>query len=110
MKIMRGDARRILFGLRVDGETLTDAMVGEVEVTVGHCLRKTLSAGEVKFDKDTAEWYFRLTQENTLNLPLESLDVVVRPKFLSATGTDEDVIGVRIGRLLVTDGQSKVVL
>lgn len=107
MDIMRGDAYPVYVDLKQDGKILTPDMISELEICVGTSLRKLYSDGGVRFDVDTSQWYIRLTQEETLRLPLGNLTVIGRIQYPEPK---DDVIGIKLGTINVIDTNSRAVL
>ena len=108
MDIMRGDAYPVYITLTQAGEPLTPDMISEMEVCVGRRLRRLYSAGEVKYDEEGQRWYIQITQRETLGMAPGPKDVVVRVKY-QGTG-DGDVVGVKVGDIIITDTTSEEVL
>jgi hypothetical protein len=71
-------------------------------------IRKTFSSGTVWYDDGERKWFFRPSQQETLGLDPQGYEVVVRIKL--SNSADADVIGIQIGRLIITDGQSEEVI
>ena len=108
MTIMQGDSYPIYIELTQDGDVLVPEMISELEVCVGDKLRKTYSNGEVKFDKEKNQWYIHPTQEETLGLNPDSYPVYVRVRYKNTAM--EEVVGLRVGRITVTDSISEAVI
>ena len=113
IRMMQGDARNVTFSLTLNNDTvLTPKMAPDVEVCIGNddgpIIRKLLSDGSVGFDSSINQWFFRLSQKETLGLDPQSYNVVARPKF--GVSADADVKGVSIGRIVIVDGMSKEVI
>lgn len=108
MKIMRGDAYPIPVELTQDGYALTPEMVDDVEVSVGEIISRRASRGELFFDDGSQQWYFRLTQQDTLSMEAdEEYPVIARVKY---TNDPADVKGVKCGTILVEDTNSTEVI
>ena len=112
-KIMQGDSYSLRFTLTLNEETnVTPDMVSEVELCIGNDegaeIRKTYTAGEVWYDNSVGKWFFRLSQENTLGMDPGSYGIIVRPKFKS--DVNADVIGVKIGNVVIIDTYSEEVI
>lgn len=108
IKIMQGDSYVVFIQLTVDQQTLTPEMVEDVEICVGEALRKTCSGGGVGFDSSSQMWYIRPTQTETLAMAADVYEVVARVKFCD--GDSSDVIGIRVGRIMIQDGKSEEVI
>ena len=108
IRMMQGDTYSLFAALKINGETLTPDMVGDVEITVGSTLRKLYSAGEVLYDKSLSQWYFVPSQQETMAMEPGSYDVQARIKV--DNGTNSAVRGVTIGRLLILDALSEEVI
>ena len=109
IKIMQGDSYAVFFGLDFNEEPITPDMLSDVEIVVGNGdIRKLYSSGEVIYDKDLKEWYFRPTQNETFALEPESYEVQARVKF--RTGEYSDVKGITIGRIEILDANSEEVI
>lgn len=105
MVIMQGDSYPIEITLKLNGSVLTPDMIDEIEICVGSGIRKLYTNGEVVY-KD-GQWYFRLTQEETLGMDEGSFEVISRVKF---PNQPPDVEGKRAGRIEVRETHSKEVL
>lgn len=112
-KMMQGDSYSVPFVITINGSTeITSDMVVELELCIGNKdgaqIRKTYTSGGVRYDSALKKWFFRPTQQETLDLEPGSYDVIARMKFSDAP--DADIVGVSIGRILITDTQSGEVL
>lgn len=108
MTIMRGDAYAVPVELTQDGYALTPDMVNDVEITVGDVLTRNYSAGDVVYDEELQQWFFRLTQAETLAMEAdESYQVIARVKY---TNDPADVKGVKCGFIIVEDTNSTEVI
>lgn len=104
MTIMRGDAYAVPVELTQGGYVLTPEMVEDVEISVGDVLIRNYSDGGVMFDEELQQWYFRLTQTETLAMEAdESYQVIARVKY---TNDPADVKGVKCGFIIVEDTNS----
>lgn len=108
VKIMQGDSYVVFINLTVDQQVLTPEMVEDVEVCVGEVLRKTYSAGSVGFDAASQMWYIRPTQEETLAMEEDVYEVTARARFMD--GGNPDVVGIKVGRIMIVNGQSGEVI
>ena len=108
IKIMQGDSYAVFFALKFNNEPLTPDMLSDVEISVGNNLRKLYSSGEVQYDEDSGEWFFRPTQSETLSLEPEFYEVQARVKFRN--GEYSDVKGIVIGRIQILDANSEEVI
>ena len=110
MKMMQGDTHLVPFTISLDdtGEKITPEMADDIEVCIGkECcamIRKVYSEGSVAYDAETEQWFFRPSQQETLDLEPDSQDVIARVRI------GDDVRGVKIGRLLILSAQSKEVI
>lgn len=112
-KMMQGDSYSIPFVLTMNDTTgITPDMIAELELCIGNddgaSLRKTLSANSVWYDDVSRKWFFRPSQQETLDMEPGSYDVIVRMKF--SDDANADVIGVKIGRIEIGDTQSEEVI
>ena len=112
-KMMQGDSYALPFRITINGTTdITPDIVSELELCIGNDdtveVRKTLSAGGVWYNESLKRWFFRLSQQETFGIDPGTYDVIVRPKF--ANGADSDVIGIKIGRIMITNTQSEEVI
>lgn len=104
LKIMRGDSYYVPIEVIHDGQPVTPTVVKDIEVSIGESLQKRYSNGNV-IHRD-GMWYFRLSQEETFNLP-DSAIVYVRAVY---HGEPKDVIGTTAGQVILTETGSKEVL
>lgn len=112
-KMMQGDSYSIPFVITMNGSTeITPDMVAEVELCVGNedgaQIRRTYTGGGVWYDYEYKKWFFRPTQQETFDLEPSSYEVIVRLKFSDIPYSD--VIGVKIGRIIINDTQSEEVI
>jgi hypothetical protein len=110
LKMMQGDSYAVFFSLRIKetSEQITPDMVSEVEVTVGKSLRKTYTAGEVRYDNEQNQWYFVPTQDETFAMEPESYEVQVRPKL--SNGQYSTVKGITVGNIVIQGANSNEVI
>lgn len=108
MKIMQGDEYDIYIDLKQDGTTLKQSVVDDIEICIGPNIRKTFQNGNVLFDERELKWYFRLTQQETLNMEEGQHQTIGRIKYKGAPNSD--VIGVRLESFVVSATTSKEVL
>lgn len=104
IKMMQGDSYVVFFALTLNQTPLTPDMVDDVEVCVGEALRKTLSSGSVGYDTETEQWYMRPSQAETMAMEVNAYEVIARVKF------GDDVKGIVIGRIIITDTHSEEVI
>lgn len=109
MKIMQGDSVVVFFTISMDdAAAVTPNTAEDIEVCVGTedgaLIRNVWSAGEVGYDEASGQWYFRLTQSQTLDLEPDVYEVLARVRF------GEDVRGVVVGRIMILAGQSSEVI
>lgn len=108
MTIMRGDAYAIPVELTQGSYTLTPEMVSDVEISVGENLIQKYSQGDVNFDQELQQWYFRMSQADSLAMEAnESYPVIARVKY---TNNPADVKGIKCGEIIVEDTNSTEVL
>lgn len=112
-KMMQGDSYHIPFKITINDTTdVVPDMVTEMELCIGNvdgaAIRKTFSSDTLQYDDLERRWFFKPTQQETLNLEPGSYDVIVRMKFSDTA--DADVIGVHIGRISIVDTQSEEVI
>lgn len=108
MKIMQGDEYAIYVNLRQDGIVINPNLVDDIEICIGDSIRKTYSSENVLFDSKEQKWYFRLLQSETLNMAEGQHEVIGRVKY---TGIPyNDVVGVKLGNIIVMPTTSREVL
>ena len=108
IKMMRGDSYIVFVKLTQQGNPLTPDMVADVEICIGDQIRKTYSGGDVGYDSSRDLWYFRPSQEETLALEEGSYETIARVKYSS--GQDADVKGISIGKITMTETNSREVI
>lgn len=108
IKIMQGDERDIYIGLKQSGITIKPSIVDDIEICIGADIRKTYQSGSVFFDSKELKWYIRLSQEETLSLAEGLHQAIARIKYSGAP--QSDVIGVKLGSIIVMGTTSKEVL
>lgn len=106
MIIMQGDAYYVPIDIEQDGVTLTPEMISDIEISVGSIIRKTYSGGDVQYSD--GQWYFRLSQTDTLDLESGVHYVQTRVKYLNRP--EADVFGIVAGAVSVIESNSKEVL
>ena len=106
MTIMQGDAYYVPIDIKQDGVVLTPEMIDNVEVCVSSSVRKTSDDGGVVFLD--GQWYFRLSQNDTLGLEPGPHYVQTRVKYLNQP--EADVLGVTAGVVTIVESNSKEVL
>ncbi len=103
--IMQGDQYAIPFEILSADETAADAdTFADVEIVIG-TLKKRLSAGEITYSKPHGAFLFPLTQAETFAMSAKPEEVQVRVK-----NREGDVIGLRLGQMIVETSLSKEVL
>ena len=112
-RMIQGDSYPLPFTITMNGTTeITPDLIAEMELCIGDengvLIRKTFSSGSVWYDDIERKWFFRPSQQETLGLDPQGYDVVVRIKL--SDSADADVIGIPIGRIIITDGQSEEVI
>ena len=108
MVMMQGDSYFVFVEMKINDDPMTPDIVEDMEVSIGDRLRYTYADGEVGFDTNRREWFFRPTQEETFSLEPDNYPVIVRVKFLSEP--KRDIKGINVGRIIITDSYSEVVL
>lgn len=106
--LMQGDSYPVLIDLTQNGVNLTPEMVDDVEICIAEYLRKTYVQDGVGYDTELQKWYIRPTQQETLNLPEGSYDVIARVKYRNQP--QADVKGIPIGRMKILGTFSEEVL
>lgn len=106
--IKQGNSHPVYFRISQDGVVLSPDMVADVEICIGTDIQRTYSGGTVFYDTDSARWYTRLRQEDTLAMEPGIHEVDVRVKY--PTKPDMDVYGKAAGRIGVRSALSKEVL
>ena len=112
-KIMQGDSYAIPFVITLNEKTsITPDMVSEIEVCIGaddvNAVRKTYTSGGIWYDTIAKKWYFRMNQEETLSMDPGGYNAIARVKFNG--DSNADVIGVKIGSIVVNDTYSEEVI
>lgn len=112
-KMMQGDSYPIPFTITLNGTTnITPDMISELELCVGSedepAIRKTFGGGTVGYDTVEEKWFFRPSQQETLDMEPGVYEVIVRLKF--GSGSDSYVIGVKIGKIIIYNTQSEEVI
>ena len=102
--IMQGDAYSIPVEILADGGPADETLFDEVEIVIGR-LRKTLSSGEVTYDKDNKVFLFPVSQAETFSMKA-TMPAQARVKL---KGTNR-VIGIPLKSVSVTHSNSKEVL
>ena len=108
MTIMQGDSYPIYFDLKQDGKVLTPEMVAEMEVCVGEGCSKLYSKGGVLYDEESRRWYIHPSQADTMGMEVKTHEVIVRIRYKGMI--PEEVIGLRVGWIDVTDSISEAVI
>lgn len=112
-KMMQGDSYPVPFTITLNSTTsVTPDMISELEVCAGSeddiAIRKTFASGEVWYDETAEMWFFRPSQQETLDMEPGDYEVIARLKF--GTGENACVIGVKIGRISISDTHSEEVI
>ena len=108
MKIMQGDEYDIFIDLKQDGNVLKPNIIDDIEVYIGSDIRKTYKSDEVLFNSKELKWYTRLYQQETLAMDPGQYEAIARIKY---NGTPTfDVVGVKLGMLVVMPTTSREVL
>lgn len=102
--MMQGDAYKIPFEIKVDGEVANSETFTDVEISVGNII-KTMSSGDVKFDTEQNAFMFPITQQETFTLRNTPQKVQIRVKY-----EDGNVYGVQPENVDVIGSVSKAVL
>lgn len=101
-QIMQGDQYTVSIDISdVNGKTITDSYVEEMELIIG-CVRKKYP-GDIEFKN--GKWSFLLTQQESMRLGYRVMHGQVRVKF-----TTGDVVGKQIGPFKIVESVSKDVL
>lgn len=109
--IRQGDAYPIPLHLCHPGEILTPEQIQDMEICVGHQIRRLYSRGEVIYDPIDRMWLLRLSQWDTLRLERGVYEIQARIKYPSIPGDGEDVRTIWLdNELTVLPGTSKEVL
>lgn len=108
MKIMQGDEYDIYIDLKQDSTTLKPSFVDDVEICIGSNIRKTFQKGSVLFDEKEMKWYFRLIQQETLNMEEGQHQTIGRIKYKGAP--QSDVVGIKLESFIVMPTTSTEVL
>lgn len=105
--IMQGDTAQLYLKLTRNKNPITQAMVSEIEVSVGDNIRKKFTKNEVLYDGNLLKWRFILTQEETLAMSGQKhYKVIARVKFSDTN----QVAGEIVGEIFVRPAPSKEVL
>lgn len=102
--IMQGDEYSLLIAVSTEDDEPIETMFSDIELSFGDTLRKTLSAGEIKYDEELGKFKVYLEQEETFKLK-GSERIQIRFKF-----NNGEVVGVDVGTYAVRQSISKVVL
>ena len=102
--MMKGDAYSLPIAIETADGRATPTVFDDIEVCLGRNLRKTLAAGEIKYDEERLLFLVPLTQEESFGLSLKT-KVVLRCK-----GKDGTVVGIDLGVLEFAPTLSKEVL
>ena len=105
MTILQGDAYHIPVELLAEGKPVDDTLFDEVEITLGS-LRKTMTAGEISYDREAKAFLFPITQQESFALPSGTAEAQARVKPKDT----QRVIGVSLGTVEVAYGHSREVL
>lgn len=101
--MMTGDCYALPIGVTLDEGTVDENTFAEIEVMIGS-VRKTLTDGDITFDKNTEEFLVELSQEETFRLGGKR-KVIARFKF-----ANDKVLGVELGDVEHIISTSKEVL
>lgn len=101
--MMQGDAYELPLFIQSDDGLITQQSVSEVVVSIGN-LTKTLTNGDLQFDKESGAILVRLSQQDTFSL-VGREEVQARVKF-----TNGEVKGVVFGELFVDKSTSTEVI
>ena len=103
--IMQGDAYNIPVEILADDGPADETLFDEVEIVIGK-LRKTMSSGEITYDKDAKVFLFPVTQSETFAMAASTMGAQARVK---PKGTDK-VIGIALKNVSVNGSRSQEVL
>lgn len=103
--IMQGDQYEIPVEIiTADGTPATADSFADVEITVGkYC--KSLSAGEIEYSEEQGSFLFPLTQAETIAMPDLPQNIQLRVKTKAG-----NVVGIKLGQMVVMASRSKEVL
>lgn len=104
IKMMQGDSYVVPIDLTLNGQKLTPDIADDVEICIGEVMRMTFSGGTVGYDLATERWYIRPTQAETIALEPDTYNAVARIKI------GDDVKGINIGRLTITETEGEGVI
>ena len=102
--MMRGDSYSLPIRIDTDSGVATRESFADVEVCLGKSIRKTLSAGGIRYDAEESLFLVPLTQEETFGLP-DRVRVNLRCKYGNG-----NVFGVDLGIIEVAPSLSREVL
>ena len=102
--IMQGDQYGIPFQVETENGIAAPELFADVEIVVG-AIRKTLSRGEVTYNKELQAFMFPITQEESLGICSTCCSAQARFKFKNG-----EVVGVQICELDVLKSKSREVL
>lgn len=108
LEMMRGDSFFVSFILSVGETPVTPDMVTDVEVLVRDRIHRIWSRGGVGYDASSGKWYFRPTQQETLDMEACGYDVIACVKL--ANGEDAEVKSFPIGQILMLESHRKDVI
>ena len=95
--IKQGESYPIYFTLKVDDMILIPDMIQEIKICIGD-FHKTYSSGGVRFDEQTQEWWIWPSQEETLAMSADRVNVCAHVKCQNGAVYIEG-----LGRLEVCD-------
>lgn len=102
--IMQGDEYSLLIAVSTEDDEPIETAFSDIELSFGDTFRKTLSAGEIKYDAELGKFKVYLEQEETFKMK-GSERIQIRFKF-----NNGEVVGVDAGTYAVRQSISKVVL
>ncbi len=103
--IMQGDAYSIPVEILADDGPADETLFDEVEIVIGR-LRKTMSSGEITYDKDNKVFLFPVSQAETFAMAAATMGAQARVK---PKGSNK-VIGIPLEQIQVNASRSKEVL
>lgn len=108
MKIRQGDSYALDFDLKQNGVPIKPTMVDDIEIYIGTSVRKTYAGGQLNFDSKSTKWYLRMSQEETFGMEAGTHEVEGRVKYKGVPYSD--VVGVKLGTIIVIASTSREVL
>lgn len=79
--LIQGDSYQIPVRIEQDGMLLSPEMVDDLELIIPDVLSRRMTTGGLSYHEDDGMWYFRPTQQETLNASTGTYDVGIRAKY-----------------------------